>query len=562
VKPIINLENAKRIVHRWTDQRAHALNTLEQWVIGTQYDGRPDFFAADQRVDLFDRAPCIVYPIAKSAIDSNVDLLFGELRFPTITTRGMLVDDAEDGSERARQIDDAIRDVCHQARLAAVAREAFASAQGCRSVAAIFGVRGGRPFVDLAKAAWCTPTLDADGACRRLVISYAFVDLVRGPDGTERAVPKAFRREIDDTLDVTYRVVELQDGVVPAWVVETQIAHGLGFCPVVWYPHMRGASIVGQVDGVAVHEHLLDEIKALDFALSMRHRAALYAGDPQWTEAGVAPGYNPSGGRTPRVVAQASPMGGAVSATNPARGAYVDGSSEQRKARRKGPGVVWQYEDKDVHVQLHTLPGDALKALDEHAQDLLHKICDSLGVVILTPESVKFASTVTGKALDAMKARQYARCDQYRADVADRLLLPAVGMLLRIALTKRLPIRGLAALEEFLAQPDAQLSWSWHSPPLDVVWGPYTQIDAEERGKIISAATQALAGGLASRRVAVQMAKPALGIDNVDALMRELEAEEEMGAAASDAAAPAGNGRAPMPAKNGAPTRAQRGVSP
>ena len=48
-------------------------------------------------------------------------------------------------------------------------------------------------------------------------------------------------------------------------------------------------------------------------------------------------------------------------------------------------------------------------------------------------EHIKMGSTMSGKALEALKARQLDRCDQYRSDVADHLIVPTVEMLLRIA---------------------------------------------------------------------------------------------------------------------------------
>ena len=195
---------------------------------------------------------------------------------------------------------------------------------------------------------------------------------------------------------------------------------------------MSGCSAVGEIDGKAIHANILDEIRAHDFALSQRHRAAIYAGDPQWTEVGVELGSTPSG--TGPVVTMPTLNGGAVTGpSQPASSFKTGGAVSQGSGRLKGAGEVWQYENQDAKVQLHTLPGDALKALDEHARDLRIKIQEALAVVLLDPESVKFAATVSGKALATLKARQLDRCDQYREDFGDGFIKPAVSMLLRVA---------------------------------------------------------------------------------------------------------------------------------
>ena len=518
-----NYDAAVRLAHEATSPRARALTRLEAFVDGTQYDGLPDWFS--DRVPLWERAPCIVHASAKTAIESNVDLVVGEGRFPHVSSRHTWAEADETASEESvkEEADQAIGAVIKQARLASVAREVFAHGQSCRSAVAIFGIRSGRLFIDTTKAAWCTPTLDAEGACTRLEIQYAFIDQVKEGNAV-RGVAKLYRRVIDDQTDITYKTVELGSGA-PKWVPDVAMQHGFGFCPVVWYPHMRGCSIVGNVDGKALHENQLDEIRGLDFALSQRHRAALYAGDPQWTETGVSPGYNPTdGGRQPVVIQQSSPHGGTPSVANPAhRGGYVDGARPSRKARKKSPGTVWQYQDPNTKITLHTLPGDALKALDEHCADLLHKLGEAWSVVLLSPENIRFAGVVSGKALEALRSRQYARCDQYRDDFGDRFLLPAVGMLLRIADAKRLRVVGLDRIRALVAT--AGDMWSWHCPPFDLKWGAYSKPDPDEQGKLVAMAVAAKDGGLATVRAAVEMLREILHVEDIDAYLDELEEE-------------------------------------
>ena len=67
-----------------TTPRYQRLEALESWVQGTQYNARAcDWF--DDKVPLWERKPCIVYPAVSLAIESYVDLMFGEKRFPAFT---------------------------------------------------------------------------------------------------------------------------------------------------------------------------------------------------------------------------------------------------------------------------------------------------------------------------------------------------------------------------------------------------------------------------------------------------------------------------------------------
>jgi len=427
--------DAIKLVTAHMSPRALRMTNFERYVEGTQYAGRPDFF--DRSVPLWHRAPCIVYPLVANTISSNTDLVLGETRWPRITSRPSEDDVPFDASglreEESATFDKFICEVERQARFHAAMREAFTAAQGCGSAALIFGVREGQLFIDSTKARWCEPEFNFDGSVKRLVIEYPYYATVKDRNRW-KVVPKMYRREIDDTKDVTYKSASITSGGVdPDWQVDVSVEHGMGFCPVVWYQFMRGCSVVDNYDGHPVHEFLLDEVTALDFALSMKHRAALYAGDPQWTEIGVEPGYVPT--QPGEIVSVPSTaMGGPITGDNRPTGEYRSQVS-QKQGRRKGPGEVWQYESPDVKVQLHALPGDALASLEKHCMDLRMKLAESLSAVFLDPESVRFASALSGKALEVIRSRQIDRCEQYRDDCGMKLLLPSIHMLLRVCHT-------------------------------------------------------------------------------------------------------------------------------
>ena len=66
--------------------------------------------------------------------------------------------------------------------------------------------------------------------------------------------------------------------IEPIWVADPNktVDHNLGFCPVHWYRFMGSWAPTHEIDGEAIHATILDEIVALDFAVSQRHRAVLY----------------------------------------------------------------------------------------------------------------------------------------------------------------------------------------------------------------------------------------------------------------------------------------------
>lgn len=424
--------DAVKLVSAHMSPRALRMQNLERYIEGTQYQGRPDFF--DRTVPLWHRAPCIVYSLAANAIASNTDLVFGDVCWPRITCRPGENDSTFDESglnpEDSSLLDKLIIEAQRAIKFKPAMREAFNAAQGCGSAVLIFGVRSGNLFIDSTKSRWCEPEFNEDGSVKRLIIEYPYFATER-QRGTWRVVAKMYRREIDETQDVVFKAEAIVAGRYSefAWKVESRVQHEFGFCPVVWYPFMQGCSVVGNYDGHAIHENLLDALTALDFALSMKHRAALYSGDPQWTEIGVEPGYVPSSlGEI--VTVPATLQGGPITSDNRPVGEYR--APQRQQGRRKGPGEVWQYESPDVKVQLHTLPGDALSSLQSHCMDLRTKLAESLSVVFLDPESMQLASAFSGKALEVLRQRQLNRCEQYRDDVTARLLLPSIQMLLRV----------------------------------------------------------------------------------------------------------------------------------
>lgn len=567
---ILGYKEAVSLIAKATSPRAKSIAQLRAYVDGTQYDGRCDWFASGENVPpLYERKPCVVDPIVCNAISQKVDLVCGEGRFPDITSRaaydilgdyelpqdneGRTLEEGDPGHEAAEsgpekvdeevasKVDKCLATLEKSSKLRKVAREALDDAMGCKSVAVIFGVRSNRPFAELVRGEWCTPELNAEGECTSITIMYGFVEIVTDGD-RQRAVPKMFHRVIDESRDVTYIPKEILASMnelnmqLLRWQEnpELTVSHGLGFCPVRWYQHLAGAWVAGSFDGHAIHENNLDEIDAYNFSLSQRHRAALYAGDPQWTEIGVELGYNPSGrGRPANVMHQSTPQGGPVSGGaaftgEVHKGGYIDGSSSTGKGtRKKGPGEIWQYsgDPSEIEVQLHTLPGDALKALEDNAKDLERKLEKAFGIVAMDPERIPKGNVLAASAMKTLKAYMHASCDRIRADFGECFLLPAYGMLLRIAVVKKLRIPGIKEATDLLERVGED--WSWSSPPFELTWGDYDTPDPADQLALVNTMMLAQEAGFATKRVCVTVLKGILGVgQNIDAYLEELEKQK------------------------------------
>lgn len=457
--------NAAQLAHKRMSPRALRLANLEAWCDGTQYDGLADWFAD---VPIAEKAPCIVEPLVADSIESHVDMVLGEGKFPAVTSRPAEDEtEAEEGEasddegsldeDDSAALDKLIAGAAEQVRFRALCRESLTLAMRAGGSCAIYGARNGRLFGDTLKSRWCQPELADDGrTVVRLVIEYPYVETYQEQNGDWAVRARVFRRELDDKSDVTM-LPSPADIAMPNWQPNPKLSikHGLGFCPAVWYPFLRSCSIVGQIDGDAPHANILDEIRAHDVAASQKHRAALYAGDPQWTECGVELGSNPSqaGAIVPTLM---TAHGGEPSSDNPIIG-HVAGGGGQQTGRKKHPGTVWQYEDKETKVTLHTLPPGALEALERHGTDLRMKLMQALAYVPLDPDSSKvMRGSLSGKALESLRERQLNRDDRIRDDFGDGFIKPSISMLLRICKVKGagLRVRGLKGATDVLNQFD------------------------------------------------------------------------------------------------------------
>lgn len=488
--------------------RYKRLEYLERWTEGTQYKGRPNFWDAD--APLWEKEPCVVFPVAKMAAESNTDLCLSEGRFPTFKVA------------EADNVSEFLKNFHKEARFPTVAREAFTAAQGCGTSIAIYGVRKGKPFAELYPAKWCEREDGVDGELEKLIIQYPYLDEYQKANGEWAVRAMLYRREISKTDDVVMMPAKASETPQKiSWQPDQakSTKHNLGFVPVVWYPFMRGTKAVNVKDGVAIHQNLTDEIQAYDIARSQWHRGALLS-EPQICEIGVTKGYNPTGlGDTASI--PVTEFGGPVTPNNPIRGEIRSGGSK-KKSRKKGPGQIWQYENKDTKVELLTYPSDALKAQQDNCTDLKLGIQETMGVVFLDPQNIKFAATTSGKALQAIKQRQVDHCAQYREDFRDGFLIPSIRIQLKL-----LQKLGSAIVIEMATEALAELGQlDIENGSIEVTYGDFYKPDPEEQKQIVDLLATAVEKGLMDAETAIEKAAPVLGVQDIEGLKERIKKDK------------------------------------
>jgi len=497
--------------------RYRRLEWLERWVDGTQYKGRPEWFSSE--VPLWEREPCVVYPVVQIAAQSNTDLCLGEARFPRFAIGEQTQSAPAKGAAQANPVDAFLTKYHELSRFPTACREALTAAQGCGTVVALLGAKNGKPFIELLPAKWCTPEEGTDGEIAKLTIEYPYLDEQKHNDGTWHVEAMLYRRVIDTGSDTVFKPAKADPGGrAPVWEADPakSTKHSLGFVPVVWYAFMRGCQPVNVIDGKAIHQWITDEIQAHDIARSQWHRGALYS-EPQICEIGVPPGHNPTGtGRTAMV--PTTEHGGPATADNPITGHFLTGPATQ-EARKKGPSHVWQYPDHTTKVEVLDYSAGALKAQQDNCSDLRIKIQEALCVVFLDPENIKFAATTSGKALEAIKSKQLDRCSQIREDFRDGFLVPCLKMQLRLArkLGKTLKVKGLPEAIEALGTED--------DVEIETVFGSFYKPDPAEQKQLIELIALAAEKGLLDSETAIERAAQIFGVQDVEALKERIKAD-------------------------------------
>lgn len=515
--------------------RFHRLDTLRRYVEGTQYEGRPSMW--DDSVPVFERAPVFVYPVVDSAIQAIVDMCLGEGRYPEIAPK---IDEDEDGDfalseDDSEVIAKLIDCVAEQASLRPVFVDAMASAMTTGTAIGVVEVVNGRVRIEKLDPCVTTPTLGHDGRCEKVEIRYPYLEEYKDAKGwAVRAM--IYRRVIDAKSDTTFRPAKAsEDGAEPdQWIKdkERSVDHNLGFCPVIWHRRRASHTIVGSsVDGRAIHDKLLDEIDSLNWALSLRHRAALYSSDPQWVEIGVDPSDSPApDGRQAQVV-----IGGGIDphTGQPQPGWVTTKKRPAGKARARGVGSVWTYPNENTKVEQLSLPGDALKSADDNARDLRSKIAEAMGVVFIDPDNAKFSAELSGKAIGRIYDRLIRTCDRERQDFANGFIKPIVDMMLRLVakVGDGLRVGGVKqALPVLSKMGDDTSAAVWFTPEMTVQWGPYFQLDSDDATKAVGYINTALQSKLITKRTAIEELRNegVFHIHNIDEYLEHLdEAEEE-----------------------------------
>lgn len=518
--------------------RCERMEAYEKYWNGTIYEGRPGFLDQSVDVPLLERAPCIVYPIVRNSIQSILAFSMGEGKFPRILSMSSEDDTSFDerlglSKDESVVIDGLCKKIDDQARFPAVMQQLAETALSRGTAVPVISLDRGRIKVSQIDPKYCTPTMDEKNPneLASLEVSYRYVEDYFS--NTEKKWHKRvlqYRRVIDRQVDTTFVPVEVKsvnDYPIPRTPDAARtFTHNFGFCPVHWYACRATVEDCQEIDGRPIHWGLASQLDALHFSYSQRHRAAMYTGDPQYWEVGVTSEDMQTMGRS---AAAAQPTSNNPQGKAMANGWAFGTGGGSKPMRKKGPGAVWQYENPEAKVGMMTLPGDALKAVDLHANDLRVKLCEALGVTFIDPAQLKGTGDISGKTLAFIFANQIANCNSFREDFGRKCLLPVLNLIFRVILAKGagggLYLAGVKESLPILKR--FQQPVGWFEPNLRLAWGDYFLSSAVDEATETAAAIEALQAGIIVKATAVEHIKSIFQIENTSQYLLELERERQ-----------------------------------
>lgn len=503
-----------------------------------QYAGKPDWFTGEQNgkvVPLRERAPCIIYPLPKAAVNQIVRFTFGESRFPTINIAAETPD--QGGTEtpslsenEAKDIEVLVKNLVETCKLKPAMRRTMRPGLAVGTVVALLTLKRGVFSLQVANAEDCFPQFEGDdpaGDVVSLTWCYQTEQTVDGPDGKPQSKLFWYRQDIDAEKFVEYALIPVEVGKDPVWGTGKETAHRFGMCPVVWIRNLAEEEST-DIDGVSVYGELHKEFDALNFSLSQRHRGIVYFGTPQAFETGVEDDDGPqAGGRT-------------ATSGYSRQGAGSPHGESSRPARKVAPDKVWSYRSKDVKVDLMETTGKAFEVSSLHINDIRSRVLESMSVVLVNLSDIMGRTQqgqMSAKFLELAYEPLLALVDEMRHlwwfDGLQRIL----SMMLRIiaelggdlmlipGAKKCAPILKRFFVE--VADVTGARKRMWMPPTMAPAWGDYFSAGPEEIAQAILAATQAKDAHLVPDEDAIKYVLPYFGREDTHEALQEIEADKQ-----------------------------------
>ncbi len=477
-------------------ERQHRLNMLGRVLDGSLYDHLLYPFSMEyldntgEYIPIHKRRPSARYRLCGTVVDDSVSLLFADGRFPSI--------DCADEETRA-----GLALVIKDARLPGVMVDA-ATRGSVGSVCLWMRVLKLRVFVEALDTQFLTPTFDPESPDRLLSVTERYKvkgsvlqEMGYAVDDADTGAMFWFQRVWDDqseTWHVPTKVVDKNTN--PPVDPKRTVQHGLGFCPMIWVRNLPGGN--GPDGSSTMIREALDTQIEIDYQLSQAGRGLRYAADPTLL---IKQPVSGSSGPMVRTASQAL--------------------------------IV----DADGDAKLLEINGTAADAVMNYVRGLRDLALESLHGNRANAD--KLSAAQSGRAMELMNQALIWLADRLRTSYGDGGVLPLLRMIIAVRAKFALVTASGAAVPAMTATDDIALRWpKWFSP---------TYADGLTQSQTFETL---VGGGLMSRETAIHNLAPDYDIEDPDAEVAKIEAEQAATAAAAvDQAAALAAATPPKPGK-------------
>jgi hypothetical protein len=469
-------------------QRSRRFNRASQYYWGKQYDHLDDW--QDDK-PLEEKAPKVKMRLTKSAVDQVNAHLFGEGRKPSFeieslpneASAGDTDDEAEEGesdeggdeSERLSELNQMLTKLEDDSRLRAQLPELGRLGNLHGTVAVGFHLVDGRFDIEVLHAADAYPTFGYDDRQRAAELGVDFDDLLELDE---------YWREVDESIDgretyrlhrrtwgpdrtVEYQPIELEGSEIEdARELDWQVDEGRTVqhdLGFVPVEWIQNIPVAHDWDGrPAVDEAEFELEDEINYTLSQTGRGIRYNQEPQVVFTDVQ-GLD--------------------------RGGPVQRGSKETIALESGM-------ESSASAELLEMDGTGAERALAYVDKLRSFFREVTQTVQHDPE--QFAGALSGTALK-------------------RLLRPLVAL---VGLERPQYGEALSRLLEKMLKAE---TGTWHD--VTVAWPEVVELTASEMAQVVKVARDALNAGIVTKRTAVQLIAPLVGIDDVDSYLETLEEE-------------------------------------
>jgi hypothetical protein len=246
------------------------------------------------------------------------------------------------------------------------------------------------------------------------------------------------------------------------------VRHALGFVPMVWVRNLPGGD---EIDGICTFQRGLDDCIEIDYLLSQGGRALKYASDPKLV--------------------------------------IKDSAGDDAKLTGGAANALIIATDGDA--KLLEINGSSAKAMLEHYQELRQAALQAMHGNRANPD--KMSAAQSGRAMELLNQGLIWLSDKLRISYGEGALLALARMICDASAKMPLKIGGKAVNN--LSAKDLGLVWpAWHAP---------TYADMQQ---LVTALAGAVVAGIISHETATRMIAPTCDIEDLDAEIAKIKAEQ------------------------------------